>query len=97
MSRFDWNKELINNTIENEIKKQTLMHEMNNQRDEAMHSIYDMEFTKEQFRNLFRSELTKLSKISEPMTEFTFDLYSKVNPSELFIPVFEEQHISIIH
>lgn len=84
MTKYEWKQEEILENIKNTTKQETLLKEINDQRDDVLHKMYDRECTPKEFRRSFRNDFIKLAKIDEDMLTYTIRLHEMEDVGNIY-------------
>ena len=85
MAMYSWDINNIKNNISDSRKVESLSDEYNNIADKETENIFNRTETFRSFKKQFRRDFITMCRISEEMTEYTFELFKKVNLKDLAI------------
>lgn len=94
MAIYTWDKDIINKTLTDEQKKNSLFRELDNQYDPNNTELFNRQDTFQQFKRRFRHDFVHLAKLDEDMLEYLLFLYEKVNLDDLMYVHFPETNIT---
>ena len=83
MGKYQWDKDLIQSTLTNERKINSLTSELDNKTDEEVNNLFNRKDTFRNFKRYFRHDFVTLARLDEDMLEYLCFLYQKVNLKDL--------------